>query len=132
MIDNAAANHPQVGGAIPGQRTGEDARFDWSNWSDDATMVLPMYQPETAAGAGAEAVSEAVAATTPADAVRAASHARAAAQAQAIAAGTAAPVARDTGDRLPSSERNMLIFVAMLLALGTIAVVATMGVGRFG
>ena len=38
----------------------------------------------------------------------------------------------EPSDRLPSSERNMLIFVAMLLALGTIAVVATMGLGRFG
>jgi phage-related tail fiber protein len=40
--------------------------------------------------------------------------------------------AADDGTRLPSSERNMLIFVAMLLAIGAIAVIATMGVGKFG
>jgi hypothetical protein len=39
---------------------------------------------------------------------------------------------RDLGERLPSSERNMLTFVAMLLAHGAIAVVATTGVVRFG
>ena len=38
----------------------------------------------------------------------------------------------DDGTRLPSSERNMLIFVAMLLAIGAIAVTATMGVGKLG
>jgi hypothetical protein len=38
----------------------------------------------------------------------------------------------DPGDRLPSSERKMLIFVAMLLAVGAVAVIATMGLGKFG
>ena len=38
----------------------------------------------------------------------------------------------DLGDRLPSSERKMLIFVAMLLAVGAVAVIATMGLGKFG
>lgn len=37
------------------------------------------------------------------------------------------PVKAADPDRLPSSERNMLIFVASLLAAGTIAVIATMG-----
>ncbi|HKT05565.1 MAG TPA: hypothetical protein VJT31_39110, partial [Rugosimonospora sp.] len=34
--------------------------------------------------------------------------------------------------RLPSSERGMLLFVAALLGLGTIAVVAMMGFGLAG
>jgi hypothetical protein len=33
-------------------------------------------------------------------------------------------------DRLPSDERNMLIFVSMLLLLGTLAIVAMASVGR--
>ncbi|HEY9483497.1 MAG TPA: hypothetical protein VIR00_11090, partial [Micromonosporaceae bacterium] len=81
-----------------------------------------------------------ISARTPADAVASAGHAQAAARAQAAAeneAATGRPVPPPTSvtepsDRLPSSERNMLIFVAMLLALGTIAVVATMGLGTFG
>jgi hypothetical protein len=35
-----------------------------------------------------------------------------------------APDPDDAGDRLPSSERNMLIFVSSLLAAGTLAIVA--------
>ncbi|HEY1487180.1 MAG TPA: hypothetical protein VGF84_13820 [Micromonosporaceae bacterium] len=34
------------------------------------------------------------------------------------------------GDRLPSDERNMLIFVTALLALGTLAIVAMASIGR--
>lgn len=33
-------------------------------------------------------------------------------------------------DRLPSTERNMLIFVSLLLAIGTLAIVAMASVGR--
>jgi hypothetical protein len=33
-------------------------------------------------------------------------------------------------DRLPSDERNMLIFVSLLLLLGTLAIVAMASVGR--
>ena len=33
-------------------------------------------------------------------------------------------------DRLPSTERNMLIFVSLLLAVGTLAIVAMASVGR--
>jgi len=113
------------------------------SWFDDATMVLPAFltgRIEAAAQAAADAVTEAISARTPADAVAAAGHAQAAARAQAEAeteAATGRPTPPATpesepSDRLPSSERNMLIFVAMLLALGTIAVVATMGVGKFG
>ena len=135
MIENAAADYSQLSGAIPAQRAAVDSR---PAWSDDDTMVLPAFVTgrfDNPAQAAAEAVSEAIAATTPAAAVAAANHAREAAHAQAAA--TAPPatkhtVASDAGDRLPSSERNMLIFVAMLLALGTIAVVLTMGLGKFG
>jgi hypothetical protein len=113
------------------------------SWFDDATMVLPAFltgRVEAAAQAAADAVTEAISARTPADAVAAAGHAQAAARAQAAAeteAATGRPAPPPTSetepsDRLPSSERNMLIFVAMLLALGTIAVIATMGVGKFG
>lgn len=120
--------------AIPAGRT---------SWFDDATMVLPAFvtgRIEAAAQAAADAVTEAISARTPADAVTAAGHAQAAARAQAAAETEAAtghpapPATSETepSDKLPSSERNMLIFVAMLLALGTIAVVATMGVGKFG
>lgn len=114
-----------------------------TSWFDDATVVLPAFltgRMEAAAQAAADAVTEAISARTPADAVAAAGHAQAAARAQAAAeteavTGRPASAAESTSepsDRLPSSERNMLIFVAMLLALGTIAVVATMGVGKFG
>jgi hypothetical protein len=120
--------------AVPAERT---------SWFDDATMVLPAFltgRVEAAAQAAADAVTEAISARTPADAVTAAGHAQAAARAQAAAetevvTGRPAPPATsetEPSDRLPSSERNMLIFVAMLLALGTIAVVATMGLGKFG
>ena len=113
------------------------------SWFDDATMVLPAFltgRVEAAAQAAADAVTEAISARTPADAVAAAGHAQEAGRAQAAAETEAAtghpapPPKSETepSDRLPSSERNMLIFVAMLLALGTIAVVATMGLGRFG
>ncbi len=113
------------------------------SWFDDATMVLPAFltgRREAAAQAAADAVTEAISARTPADAVAAAGHAQAAARAQAAAETEAAtgpttppPTSEaEPSDRLPSSERNMLIFVAMLLALGTIAVVATMGLGKFG
>jgi hypothetical protein len=113
------------------------------SWFDDATMVLPAFltgRVEAAAQAAADAVDEAISARTPADAVAAAGHAQAAGRAQAAAetvAATGRPAPPPTSetepsDRLPSSERNMLIFVAMLLALGTIAVVATMGFGKFG
>ena len=113
------------------------------SWFDDATMVLPAFltgRLEAAAQAAADAVTEAISARTPADAVAAAGHAQAAGRAQAAAeteAATGRPAPPPTSetepsDRLPSSERNMLIFVAMLLALGTIAVVATMGFGKFG
>jgi hypothetical protein len=106
-------------------------------------MILPAFltgRIEAAAQAAADAVTEAISARTPADAVTAAGHAQAAARAQAAAeteAATGRPAPPTTSesepsDRLPSSERNMLIFVAMLLALGTIAVVATMGLGKFG
>jgi hypothetical protein len=37
---------------------------------------------------------------------------------------------RAPDDRLPSDERNMLIFVSMLLLLGTLAIVAMASVGR--
>ena len=120
--------------AVPAGRT---------SWFDDATMVLPAFvtgRVEAAAQAAADAVTEAISARTPADAVTAAGHAQAAARAQAAAeteAATGRPAPSTTSetepdDKLPSSERNMLIFVAMLLALGTIAVIATMGVGKFG
>ncbi len=33
-------------------------------------------------------------------------------------------------DRLPSTERNMLIFVSLLLAVGTLAIVAMASIGR--
>ena len=120
--------------AVPAGRT---------SWFDDATMVLPAFltgRVEAAAQAAADAVTEAISARTPADAVTAAGHAQDAARAQ-VAAETEAATGRparpatsetEPSDRLPSSERNMLIFVAMLLALGTIAVVATMGLGKFG
>ena len=112
------------------------------SWFDDATMVLPAFltgRIEAAAQAAADAVTEAISARTPADAVAAAGHAQAAGRAQTAAdseAATGRPAPPPTSesepsDRLPSSERNMLIFVAMLLALGAIAVVATMGVGKF-
>jgi hypothetical protein len=111
------------------------------SWFDDATMVLPAFltgRLGAAAQAAADAVDEAISARTPADAVAAAGHAQAAGRAQAdaeTAAGRPAPPPTSEtapSNRLPSSERNMLIFVAMLLALGTIAVVATMGFGKFG
>jgi len=124
----------EPGRAVPPDRT---------SWFDDATMVLPAFltgRTEAAAQAAADAVTEAISARTPADAVAAAGHAQTAARAQAAAETEAAtgrpappPMSEaEPSDRLPSSERNMLIFVAMLLALGTIAVVATMGVGKFG
>ena len=136
MIDNAAANHPRVSGAVPSQRSGAHAAPGWSDWSDDATMVLPAFvtgRADNAAQAAADAVSQAMTANSPAAAVAAAGHAQAAATAQAVASGgTKKAPSQDIGDRLPSSERNMLIFVATLLALGTIAVVLTMGLGKFG
>jgi hypothetical protein len=39
------------------------------------------------------------------------------------------PAIRDHLDRLPASERNMLIFVALLLALGAVAVIAVISGG---
>ena len=127
----------------PATDPGRVARPTGTNWFDDATVVLPAFltgRMEAAAQAAAEAVTEAISARTPADAVAAAGHAQAAARAQAAAQteavtghpAAAAESASEPSDRLPSSERNMLIFVAMLLALGTIAVVATMGLGKFG
>jgi hypothetical protein len=124
-------------------RSAEPAAPARTSWFDDATVVLPAFltgRMEAAAQAAADAVTEAISARTPADAVAAAGHAQAAARAQAAAetealTGQPAPAAASTSepsDRLPSSERNMLIFVAMLLALGTIAVVTTMGLGKFG
>jgi hypothetical protein len=135
----ATSTADPVRGAEPGLTT-TPAR---TSWFDDATVVLPAFltgRMEAAAQAAADAVTEAISARTPADAVAAAGHAQAAARAQAAAeteavTGRPAPAAEsasEPSDRLPSSERNMLIFVAMLLALGTIAVVATMGVGKFG
>jgi hypothetical protein len=108
---------------------------------------------DAAARAAMEAVTEALTATTAQAAISAADHAIAARAAKQAATsgsaghvlGTAAAVAlpqtpaaagtttdHELGDRLPSSERNMLIFVSMLLAVGAIAVIATMGIGRFG
>jgi hypothetical protein len=115
-----------------------------SSWYDE-TMVLPTFvtgRLEAAALAATDAVTEAFVAPTPEAAVAAAEHAQDAARAQASAVAEAHAITSNAvvpaagpdpdSDRLPSSERNMLIFVALLLALGTIAVVATMGVGRFG
>jgi hypothetical protein len=42
---------------------------------------------------------------------------------------TALPVVADHLGRLPASERNMLIFVALLLALGAVAVIAVISGG---
>jgi hypothetical protein len=142
-VTGSASRHVTDSGpsAVPG-RAVEPSRAvpaGRTSWFDDATMVLPAFltgRIEAAAQAAADAVTEAISARTPADAVTAAGHAQAAARAQSAAeTGRPAPPATsepEPSDRLPSSERNMLIFVAMLLALGTIAVVATMGVGKFG
>ena len=74
---------------------------------NDATMVLPIYHvPATAA---------------------------APTNAPAAAATTGTPPQRGRGrraDALPSDERNMLIFVSALLAMGTIAIVAMATIGR--
>jgi hypothetical protein len=43
--------------------------------------------------------------------------------------GKAEPTRPQPGDKLPASERGMLVFVAALLALGTVAVVAILGFG---
>jgi hypothetical protein len=46
-------------------------------------------------------------------------------------AGAPSPtLSRIDDDRLPTDERNMLIFVTALLALGTLAIVAMASIGR--
>jgi hypothetical protein len=79
-------------------------------WRDhDETMLLPVF----VTGGAAEATPDVPA--TPVEAV-------------VVAPPTV--VKRSHDDRLPSDERNMLIFVTALLALGTLAIVAMASIGR--
>ncbi|HKE64521.1 MAG TPA: hypothetical protein VKB59_07690 [Micromonosporaceae bacterium] len=96
----------------------------------------PMAVPRH--GAAPRSPSASTAPTAPsASAAPSTSVAASAASALSASLSAPAPTGRpsddhDLGDRLPSSERKMLIFVAMLLAVGAVAVIATMGLGKFG
>jgi hypothetical protein len=75
---------------------------------NDATMVLPIYDTASAPARSQAPVLEKTPAPAP-------------------------PVKREKPrkpDALPSDERNMLIFVSMLLLMGTLAIVAMASIGR--
>ena len=117
LADAAALARAAFGPTIPGRRTG----------GADVTGAAPSFTNLPAATPWPGNPSVAVGPNTTPQ------------HADAGQGGTAAPprpagamAAGDDGTRLPSSERNMLIFVAMLLAIGTIAVIATMGLGKLG
>lgn len=84
----------------------------------DATMVLPVYTPHAAQARTSTSVAE-LAPPAPA---------------RATPAAPAAPAAKSgrtkRPDALPSDERNMLIFVSAILAIGTLAILAMATVGR--
>jgi hypothetical protein len=99
MHSDSQTRELRVGGWLPGQRGESDS--DGSNWAlSQETMLLPAFLTGT-----------------PAEVVKAA---------DAIVSGAAAPAAAAPADpdKLPASERNMLIFVALLLATGTLAILA--------
>ena len=110
------AGTQQAGSSQPGSTAlgGPAAGEPTSPWrTGDETLVLPVFMT-----GGARATSDDLAAAKPASAP------------------PATPAATTSGpklphpDRLPSDERNMLIFVAALLALGTLAIVAMASFGH--
>jgi hypothetical protein len=98
MHPDSQTRELRVGGWLPGQRGESDS--DDPNWAlSQETMLLPAFLTGT-----------------PAEVVKAA---------DAIVSEAAAPAAAPADpDKLPPSERNMLIFVALLLATGTLAILA--------
>jgi hypothetical protein len=109
--DDEAEGDLRVGGWLPNQRS--ESSPDLPGWAaHDQTQVLPAFLT------GGLAEKTALHPTVDPAAV----------PAKAPAVKPVTPPAAD-GDKLPSSERNMLIFVALLLAVGTLAVVTVMGIG---
>jgi hypothetical protein len=102
--DDEAVVDLRLGGWLPSQRPGTPPELPgWA--ADDKTQVLPAFltgRPGAPEPPAADAAKPAVKNVT--------------------------PKAPDS-HKLPSSERNMLIFVASLLAVGTLAVVTVMGIG---
>ena len=111
MPDDDAVGDLRVGGWLPNQRP--EASPDLPGWAaHDKTQVLPAFLT-----GGLVEPTEVQPLVTPTPAP---------AKAPAVKPVTPAP---GDPDKLPSSERNMLIFVALLLAIGTLAVVTVMGLG---
>jgi len=97
MHPDSQTRELRVGGWLPGQR-GDSDHADPSWALSQETMLLPAFLTGT-----------------PAEVVKAA---------DAVVAEPAKSAAVDNPDKLPPSERNMLIFVALLLATGTLAILA--------
>jgi hypothetical protein len=101
-VDDSHTRQMPINGWVPAQRR-DTAPPSVPAWpARDETMVLPTFvtSPKVADEAPAPEEKPAAPATPPDD------------------------------DRLPTTERNMLIFVSLLLAMGTLAIVAMAVVGR--
>ena len=98
MHPDSQTRELRVGGWLPGQR-GDSDHADPSWALSQETMLLPAFLTGT-----------------PAEAVKAAD--------AVVGEPAKSAEAVDDPDKLPPSERNMLIFVALLLATGTLAILA--------
>lgn len=126
--DGATADQAPTTPRVPAQRTGDDAR-PGSPAAPRPRHAAPDATGEVTAIAGSTPV---VAPTAPARSVLDDKTV----VLPAFLTGSAAPAPAPSGPtrpdptaKLPATERGMLVFVAALLGLGTIAVVAMMGMG---